>query len=829
MSRYTLVAALAVLLAVDALVGWDQPTGDAEGWTALAVVTGFVHQPEDLDGFERMSFSSANEVLDEYCNRCHSDRQRRGNLSLEDFDADHPETDPQTAEMVIRKLRAGMMPPSGRRRPAEDAMEAFIASMETRIDSAAAEDPNPGFRTFQRLNRAEYQASVKALIGLDIDAGDYLPLDTKSANFDNIADVQMLSPTLLDAYMAAASEITRLAVGNANAAPAEVTYAVSRYTSQRDRVPGAPFGSRGGVSVEHIFPADGEYVFRMSFQHESTGSFFGQTAPFDEQLEISVDGERVALLEIDRFMHVQDPNGVEIKSEPIFIAAGPRRLTAAFVKGFEGPQEDKLSPHDWSLADRKIGYSYGVTSLAHLRDLVVGGPYNASGVSENPARAAIFTCHPSRGDEAEACARSIIGRVATRAFRRPLDNDDVSGLMALYAAGVEDNGFEEGVRLALQAVLASPDFVFRFEDTAAPVPGMENTFRLSDQALASRLSYFLWSEPPDEQLLQVAAEGRLSDPAVLGAELDRMLADPRAEALGTRFAAQWLRLQDLDKVHPDQVKFPDYDQQLADAMLEETVRLFNHIVDEDRSVLDLLTADYTFVNERLARHYGIPDVIGETFRRVEYPSDERRGLLGHGSVLTLTSHANTTSPVLRGKWVMEVLLGSPPPAPPPNVPELEGGADEGRILTVREQLEKHRADPVCAACHIMMDPIGLALENFDVTGRWRIKDAFNPIVVEGELFDGMPLTGPDALREGLLRYQEAFVRTFTENLMAYAMGRRVEYFDMPTIRDISAQAAESGYRVSTFVEGVVMSPGFQLQKLPANLVDSEVETSSVLH
>ena len=824
MSRYILVGSMALLLVVEAAVGWDRSTDDPGGWTPLASITGYVHRIEDMG--EIGSMDDASEVLDQYCMRCHSDRQKRGNLSLEGFDGNHPEADPETAEMVIRKLRAGMMPPAGRRRPAADEMEAFIASMEQRIDVAAAEDPNPGFRTFQRLNRAEYSASIKALIGLDIDAGDYLPLDTKSANFDNIADVQMLSPTLLDAYLSAASEITRLAVGNANAAPSEATYPVSRYASQRERVPGAPFGTRGGVSIEHIFPADGEYVFRMSFQHESTGNFFGQTAPFDEKIEVSIDGEPVALLEVDRWMHVQDPTGVEIRSEPIFITAGPKRLTAAFVKNFEGPQEDKISPHDWSLADRKIGYSYGITSLPHLRDLVVGGPYNAVGVSDNPARESIFTCHPDRGADSAECAESIIGRVATRAFRRPLDDDDVSGLMALYEAGLADGGWEEGVRLALQGILASPDFVFRFEEVEGPVPGLENTFQLSDDALASRLSYFLWGVPPDAALLERVADGTLSEPEVLRAEVRRMLRDPRVESLGTRFAAQWLRLQDLDKVHPDVLKYPDFDLQLAEAMKEETIRFFNHLVEQDESVLELLTADYTFVNERLARHYGMPDVTGDYFRQISYADDRRRGILGHGSVLTLTSHANTTSPVLRGKWVMEVILGSPPPAPPPNVPELgEGGdTDGGRVLTVKEQLERHRADAVCSACHIMMDPIGLALENFDVTGRWRIKDSGNDILVEGELYDGLPLTGPDALREGLLTYQEAFVRAFTENLMAYALGRRVEYFDMPTIRALSAQSAEQDYRVSSFIEGVVTSPAFRMQRLPDEVAEAEAES-----
>jgi hypothetical protein len=804
----------------------DPETSPADPWEAMATAAGYAHGPGTAwsasDGAAPLP---SNELVDRYCGRCHNDRAMRGNLSLEDFDAERPEQDPEVAERMIRKLRAGMMPPAGRRRPEDAVMADFIRSMEERVDAAAAENPNPGYRTFQRLNRAEYARSIKALIDLDIDAGDYLPLDTKSANFDNIADVQMLSPTLLDAYLTAASEITRLAVGNANAAPSETTYPISRYASQRERVEGAPFGTRGGVSVEHIFPADGEYVMRMSFQHESTGNFFGQTSPFDEEVEISIDGEPVAVLAIDRWMHVQDPTGVEIRSEPIFVEAGPHQVTAAFIKRFEGPQEDLLSPHDWSLADRKIGYSYGVTSLPHMRDFIIGGPYNATGVSESESRAAIFTCHPDAGAEAESCAESILVRIGTRAYRRPLTDRDVEDLMSLYAAGVEEGGFEEGVRLGIQGILASPDFVFRFEEPGEPASGMEGAFRITDLDLASRLSYFIWAAPPDQRLVELAAEGRLHQPDVLNAELDRMLADERAEALGYRFAAQWLRLQDLDKVHPDVLLYPDYDLQLTESMREETVRFFNHLVEEDLSVMELLTADYTFVNERLARHYGFDGVAGNHFRMIEYPDERRRGLLGHGSVLTLTSHANRTSPVLRGKWVMEVMLGSPPPAPPPDVPELEesGDVEDGRVLTVKEQMERHRANPSCNACHIMMDPIGLALENFDVTGRWRIKDQGTPVVVDGELYDGAPLNGPDALRDGLLRYRESFVRAFTENLMAYALGRRVEYFDMPTVRAIARDAAERDYAVSAFIEGVVNSPAFQLQQVPESVTDDAME------
>ncbi len=814
----TAAAGMALVLAHSTTSRDTQP----DLWATLATASSYSHAPDDLVGLtEGETPETANELLDRYCMRCHSDRAMRGNISFERFDADRPESDPEVAEKVVRKLRAGMMPPSGRPRPEAETLQSFIVRMEAQLDEAAARNPEPGFRTFQRLNREEYSRSIEALLDLAIDAGDYLPLDTKSANFDNIADVQMLSPTLLDAYLTAASEITRLAVGNAEAAPSEATYPVSRYASQRDRAEGAPFGTRGGVSVEHIFPADGEYVFRMSFQHESTGNFFGQTAPFEEQIEVSVDGEPVAVLEIDRWMHVQDPNGVEIRTEPVFVRSGPRRVSAAFIKTSEGPQEDLLSPHDWSLADRKIGYSYGVTSLPHLRDFVIGGPYNATGVSESRSRAAIFTCRPTSDADAAPCAESILRRIGTRAYRRPLSDDDVEDLMVLYRDGEAVGGFEEGVRLGLQGILASPDFVFRFEEPGEPVPGIENAYRISDLDLASRLSYFLWATPPDAQLLELAEAGRLSRPEVLEAELERMMSDSRAGALGSRFAGQWLRLQDLDKVHPDVLLYPDYDLQLTEAMKEETIRFFNHLVAEDRSVMELITADYTFVNERLARHYGFDGVAGNHFRQVEYPDARRRGLLGHGSVLTLTSHANRTSPVLRGKWVMEVFLGSPPPAPPPNVPELEesGEVEDGRVLTVKEQMERHRANPTCNACHVMMDPIGLALENFDVTGRWRIKDQGTEVLVDGELYDGRALTGPDDLREGLLGYRESFVRAFTENLMAYALGRRTEYFDMARIRAIAAEAEANDYRLSSFIRGVVMSPAFQIQRLPESSTD----------
>ncbi len=770
---------------------------------------------------DTLSVESAEATVDRYCVRCHSDRRMRGNMSLESFTMPEAIAEGDRTERMIRKLRAGMMPPAGSRRPSPDTLTGLVLALESTMDGAAAAAPNPGARTFQRLNRAEYERAVEELLGMQVDASAYLPNETVSAGFDNIADVQTLSPTLLDAYLTAASEISRLAVGDVSASPSETTYEVSRYTSQREHVEGAPMGTRGGISVVHTFPADGEYVFRMSFAHESTGNLFGQTAPYDEQLEISVNGERKALLDIDRWMHVSDPNGVNMTSEPIFIPAGPQRISAAFLKHFDGPLEDLMSPHEWSLADKKIGYSYGITSLPHLQDLAIGGPYNATGVSDTSVRQRIFTCRPTSDDDAPACAREIVGRLARQAYRRPLQDDDLDLLMAVYDESASADGFEVGVRTALQAILASPDFLFRFESPATDVrPG--DTYRISAVNLASRLSFFLWAAPPDAALLAAAESGALTQPAGLGEQVRRMLADPRAETLGSRFAAQWLRLQDLDKVHPDALRFPDFDDYLAESMRTETITFFNSLVREDRSVLDLFTADYTYVNERLAGHYGMAGVNGSEFRRVQYPDAERRGLLGHGSILTLTSHANRTSPVLRGKWVMEVFLGSPPPPPPPNVPTLEatGEAEAGKLLSVRERMELHRANPSCNSCHRMMDPIGLALENFDVTGAWRIRDNGVPVDVSGELYDGTALTSAADLRQALVRKTDALMRTFTENMMAYAVGRRIEYYDMPAVRRIVRQAAEDDYRLSSFILGVVNSSAFQMSRMEAVVEDT---------
>ena len=775
---------------------------------------------------------SAQALVKRTCVGCHNERGRSGNLSLESFDVATAAQHSETTEKMIRKLRAGQMPPPGSRRPDEAALANLATILEAQADARASELA-PGRRTFQRLNRTEYARSIHDLLALDVNAGNYLPLDAKSANFDNIADAQLLSPTLMQAYLTAAAEISRLALGDPAATAREATYPVSRWTSQREQVEGAPYGTRGGVSVVHTFPADGSYRFRVSFFYETTGALYGNgraalhTADAPEQVEISIDGERGALLAIDRWMNTSDPDGVNLRTEPIAITAGPHRVSAAFIRRLEGPAQDLISPLEWSLASTSIADAYGITTLPHLRDLAITGPLVVTGVSETPSRAKILTCHPgtalaapkrgTRDDGQElVCARDILSRLASQAFRRPATERDLNALMSLYDKGASETGFEGGIRMALEAILASPRFVFRFEERPADTRAGE-AYALSDLDLASRLSFFLWATGPDEELSRLAEAGRLRDDAVLEQQTRRLLADRRSDVLASRFAAQWLRLQDLEKINPDVRIYPDFDEQLKTSMLHETELFFRYIVREDQPVGDLFSADYTFVDERLAKHYGIPNVIGSQFRKVSYPDGRRQGLLGHGSILTLTSHADRTSPVLRGKWVMEVLLGTPPPPPPPNVPDLEATAEaeDGRLRTVRERMEQHRANPVCASCHRMIDPIGLALDNFDVTGAWRIRDNGMPVDASSTFYDGTPLTGPADLRQALLKRSGVLVQNFAENLMTFALGRRLGHEDMPAVRAVVRHAGTEHDRLSAFVLGIVKTSAFRMKSAEA--------------
>jgi hypothetical protein len=751
----------------------------------------------------------------QYCVSCHNDKMKTGGLTLASFDAAHPEQNAEVAEKVIRKLRLGMMPPAGLRRPDAAVINTFVTSLETKVDTAAAAHPNPGRRTFQRLNRAEYQRAVHDLLDVDVDVNAFLPPDTMSGGYDNIADVQQFSPTLMEGYLRAASKISALAVGDKNATPSEATYKVPRTESQMRHIDGTPWGTRGGVAIDHTFPADGEYTFRIMLHGTPTGQLFGSVARRDEQLEVSINGDRVALLDVDWKMTETDKNGLNLTTPRIFIKAGPQHVAAAFIQKFDGVIDDLMSPIDYTLSDTEYGDNAGIYVLPHIRDFSITGPMKVTGVSETPSRRRIFICRPLSLSEEIPCARKIVQNLANDAYRRPANGEDVESLMEFYGEGRKGKDFESGVRLAIQAMLASPKFVFRLEGEPSTVrPGQ--SYRLSDLDLASRLSFFLWGAPPDAELLKVASANTLHVPATLDKQVKRMLADPRAEALSTRFASQWLRLQDVEKLHPDALLFPAFDDELTKSYVKETQHFFNSVVREDRNVLDLLTADYSYINERIAKVYGIPNIVGDEFRRVTLP-ESRRGILGQGSILMQTAVADRTSPVQRGKWIMEVLLGSPPPPPPPNVPAFdETSANQGgKPLSTRERMEEHRKNPACMSCHRVIDPIGLSLENFDTIGAWRIKDNGVSVETTGTLYDGTKIDGPGGLREALLNHSEAVIRNFTDNLMSYALGRRIEYYDQPTIRTIVKKAAANGNHFSSFVLGVVNSPAFEMRTADA--------------
>jgi cytochrome c5 len=761
---------------------------------------------------------SQNQLVGQYCATCHSERGKAGGLVLAGFDAAKIDQHADVAEKMIRKLRTGMMPPPNARRPEATTTQAFIDTLEHRIDAAAALNPNPGWRPFQRLNRAEYQRAVRDLLGIDVDVTAYLPPDTISKGFDNVADVQNFSPTLMESYLRAASQISRLAVGDRNASQNSVTYKIGRTQSQMRHVDGAPMGTRGGISVVHTFPADGDYVVKMSMHNEPLGGIYGRTtmATMDikEQVEVSVNGERASLLDLNvRMSETDAKNSLDMKTPPIHIQAGPQRISAAFIQRFDGPLDDLLVPLENTLAD--VNISFGVTALPHMRDVTILGPTNVTGVSDTISRRMVFTCRPTNAKEEETCAADIIKRLSAQAYRGAATADDLQDAMQFYEQGRKKGDFESGVRMALQSILVSPRFLFRLEQAPAETKLVKasNIYRINDQDLATRLSFFLWGTSPDADLTKAASVGALRTPAGLEKQVRRMLTDQRSEALSTRFAGQWLRLQDLEKIHPDYLLYPQYDDTLAHSMQRETELFFDSIVREDRPVLDLLTADYSFVNERLAKHYDIPNVTGSGYRRVQMP-EYRRGLFGHGSILTLTSVADRTSPVQRGKWVMEVLLGSPPPPPPPNVPALDDikAAINGKMLTTRERMEEHRKNPACTSCHRVIDPLGLALENFDATGAWRIKDNEVPVDSVGDLYDGTKMNGPAGLRDAIVKHSDVFRLSFTENLMTYALGRRVEYTDMPAIRAIIRDAGKNSNRMSSFVLGVVNSAAFRMAK-----------------
>src|SRR5262245_2906603 len=812
MKRFVMVALGAAILNVGALASSQAPAQSSPPQKpALAVA----HSPSSPS---TLTTDAQTALVKQYCAVCHSEKGKAGGLTLASFDAATIDQHADVGEKMIRKLRAGMMPPPGARRPEGDTLKQFAAALENRIDAAAAVNPNPGRRTFQRLNRVEYARSVKDLLDLDVDVNAFLPPDTMSAGFDNIADVQAVSPTLLEGYLRAAAKISSVALGDRSATPSESTYKVPRTQSQNVHIDGTPWGTRGGLAVAHTFPADGDYTFRVMLHGTPTGQLFGSVFNRSEQLEFSIDGERAALIDIDYHISEQDKTGLNLTSPRIHVKAGPHRLSAAFIQKFDGVIDDIIAPIDYTLSDTEYGDSVGITALPHVRDFAITGPYNVTGVSDTPSRRKIFICRPMSGTTDEiSCARKIVSNLAGQAYRRNATNEDVESLMQFYADGRKGKDFEAGVRSVVQALLASPHFLFRLEEMPAGVKPGQN-YRITDVDLASRLSYFIWGTMPDAELQKAAANNTLHTPTVLDKQVRRMLADPKGEAMSTRFASQWLRLQDVEKIHPDALLFPSFDNGLAESYVRETQLLVDSIVREDRNILDLFTADYTFVNERIAKVYRIPNITGETFQRVKLTDQGRRGILGQGSILMLTSVADRTSPVQRGKWIMETLLGSPPPPPPPHVPPLEdtkSATDTGKTLSVRERMEEHRKNPACASCHRVIDPIGLALENFDVVGAWRIKDNSVAVDTAAKLYDGTELNGPASLRQALIDHSDSVIRNFTENLISYGIGRRVEYYDQPTIRAIARKAAQNGNKFSSFVLGVVNSSAFQMAKAEA--------------
>ena len=767
-------------------------------------------------------------MLDRYCVVCHNERLRTAGLALDAADLSDLAGDAAIWEQVIRKLRIGAMPPPGRPRPDQGDSRALVAYLETGLDRAAALDPGVGrTETFHRLNRAEYRNAVRDLLGVEVDVSALLPADDADEHgFDNMAAVLSVSPALLERYLSAARKITRLAVGLVPPVPSVETHRIPLLLYQDDRLSeDLPFGSRGGLAVRHRFPVDGEYSVRLRLQRTYTDYIRGLGTP--QHLDVRVDGRLVTRFTVggDAPPHATAAPASFAGNTPLFghpdwetyvlgadddlevrfhAEAGERVVGVSF--------ERKHWETEGVLQPRQTGFPLAINERwqgnAAVDSVEIGGPYQVDGPGDTASRRAVFTCHPDRGDAADACARDILGRLARRAYRRPVTGEDVDLLFGFYERRRTD-GFEAGVQLALQRLLTDPEFLFRVErDPVDAAPG--TAYPVSDLTLASRLSFFLWSSIPDEPLLDDAVRGRLRDPGVIEGHVRRMLADPRSSAMVENFVGQWLLLRNIPSVTPDPNIFPTFDENLREAFRRESELFVEHVMREDGSLVDLLDADYTFVNERLAAHYGIPGVYGNRFRKVTL--DRRRGgLLGHGGLLTVTSYPNRTSPVLRGKWVLENLLGTPPPPPPPDVPSFPERGPGGAPATVRELLEMHRESPACAGCHAPMDPLGFALENFDAIGRWRTTDGHDAIDARGAMPTGDAFEGLDGLRALLVDDPGPLVRTVTEKLLAYALGRRIEHYDYPTIRKIARDAASDGYRWSAVVLGIVDSPPFQLR------------------
>ena len=750
-------------------------------------------------------------ILDRYCVTCHNQQARTAGLVLNTLDVEQVGEGAAVWEKVLRKLRSRAMPPAGMPRPQESDYDALADYLEGELDRAASEDPNPGSPVLHRLNRAEYANAVRDLLALEIDAGSILPPDDSGYGFDNIGEVLSVSPMLVGRYMSAGRKVSRQAVGDPGVRPDVFTFQVPLYLRQQERTsPALPLGSRG-ISFEHYFPVDGEYAIEVALKSNYSGIIFGVVE--EHQVDFLLDRDRIGQfmvggqgIDISQNFNVNGLTGPDAERADaglrmrLPLTAGPHSVGIAFLK-------------ETFAREQLIRPIYGSREALepNVGTVTIRGPFNVTGAGDTPSRSQLFVCRPAAGEDEEPCAREILSRLARRAYRRPVGEDDIQTLLAFFDRGRSDGGFEKGIETALQRILVSPEFLFRIErDPEDAVDG--SSHRINDLELASRLSFFLWSSIPDEELLSAAERGELSKPQVLEAQVQRMLRDPKSQALVQNFAGQWLYLRNVSSAVTDQGEFPEFDDNLRRALQKEAELFFESVLKEDRSLIDLLDADYTFLNERLAQHYGIPNIYGSHFRRVTLESDERRGLLGKGGIQLVTSYGNRTSPVLRGKWVLQNLLGTPPPAPPPDVPALEETSGEGKPMSMRQRMEQHRANPTCASCHARMDPLGFALENFNAIGKWRDTESGIPIDTSGVLPDGTQFDGPSGLREVLLARRQEFVLNVTEKLMTYALGRGVEYYDAPSIRDILAEAAPHDYRWSSVVMGIVKSTPFQMRR-----------------
>src|SRR5881296_2085843 len=747
-------------------------------------------------------------LIDQYCVTCHNQRAKTAGLMLDKMDPAHVAQDREAWEKVVRKLRAGMMPPQGMPRPNDATYEALTVALENELDRAAAQKPKLSTPGVHRLNRTEYANAIRELVGLDIDASVYLPADDSSYGFDNVESGLQVSPALVEGYVSAAAKLSRVALGHETAPGRKIYYTREDY-SQEDQVEGLPFGTRGGLLVRHYFPSDGEYIISWVPIRNTVGALYGGDSE-NEQIELSVDGTRLKLYRVGKDIPLASNVQADKNEVRVPLKAGEHSIGLAFIANTYIPHLFLNRSYRRSILDDNP--IEGIMQSPQVSQLTIQGPVNAQAPKDTESRRKILICTPRADDE--KCARTILSMLARKAYRRPLTESDTNTLMNFYHVGRETGDFEYGIEKALQFILAHPEFIFRTETVPAGTkPG--EAYRISDLELASRLSFFLWSNLPDEELINLAAQGKLKDANVLQQQVGRMLRDQRSHELVKNFAGQWLGLRTLQNETPEGTIYPDFDDNLRQAMRTETEMFFDSILREGRGVLELLTADYTFVNERLAVHYGIPNVYGSQFRRVRLDAefDVRRGLLGKGSFHLATSNSDRTSPVLRGKWVLENLLGTHPPDPPPNVPPLKPNPAAGP-QTMRQRMEEHRSNPACSSCHRMMDPIGFALENFDGIGKWRTKEAGQRLDASGQLVDGSKIDGVVSLRQGLLRYSPQFVRTVTEKLLTYALGRGVEYDDMPVVRSVVREAAKNDYSLSAIVLEIVKSAPFQMNRKP---------------